>query len=270
MEDDDHLIILSTPAAALTAPPVPPVDTAAPLLPTSGAPDQFLPFFWYSYSVHKALNSQNDHPLSLQYSQVQVTLALQRLLNPRNMVSISYSDADNDSIGRHEGSALIRCLNAAVYTYWSNKRAVPFLGKFIDFIPHRRSISSANPNDESRAQDARPTREIIADEVTALKNQFTPGPSISQMENSLKEVEARIEAKLEGLRDNINTHTTHKIAESTTSNSSHQDLLLQQLQLLTNASAEYNRKMVGISSAIARGQDELPPARLPAPQPARK
>lgn len=203
--------------------------------------------------------------IPLQYSQIQVTQALQRLLSPRNVVSISYSDADNDSIGRHEGSALIRCLNAAVYTYWSNRRAVPLLGKFVDFVPHRRSIAGANPNEESYAHDACPIREVLADEITALKNQLPSGPSINQMEASLKEIEARIEARLVGLRDHINLHTTSTIEVAATANAARQEHLLRQMQLLTHASAEYNRKMMGISSALAHGQTELPPAHTTAP-----
>lgn len=86
----------------------------------------------------------------------------------------------------------------------------------------------------------------------------------------MKGVEARIEAKLKGLRDNINFHTTHKIAKATTSSISRQDLLLQQLQLLTDASAEYNNKIVGIYTALVQSQDELHPAHLPAPHPDRR
>lgn len=203
--------------------------------------------------------------IPLQYSQIQVTQALQRLISPRNIVSISYSNADSDSIGRHEGSALIRCLNAAVYTYWSNRRAVPLLGKFVDFVPHRRSIAGANPNEESSAHDARPMREVLADEITALTNQLPTGPSTDQLEASLKEVETRIEARLLGLRDHINLHTTTTIEVAATANSARQEHLLKQMQLLAHASAEYNRTMTGISSALAQGQSELPPAHTTIP-----
>lgn len=194
--------------------------------------------------------------IPLQYSQNQVTAALHRLMSPKNIISISYSDANTDAVGRHEGSALIRCLNAAVYTYWSNRRAVPFLGKFVDFIPHKRSIDGTNPNEASAAHDARPIREVLADEITALKNQLPIGPSVTQLEASLKEVESRIEARLVGLRDHINLHTTNTIEVAATANNTRQEHLLRQMQLLTHASAEYNKTMLGISSAIAEGQTE--------------
>jgi hypothetical protein len=147
------------------------------------------------------------------------------LIGASNILLVSYFDADNDSIGRHEGSALIKCLNAEVYTHWSHRKAVPFLGKFVDFVPHKRSIA---------------------------------GPSLSQLEASVKGVEGRIEAKLEGLRENINFHTTKTIDVAVTTSTSRQEHILRQLQLLTNASWEYNHKMLNISAAQVQGQDESP------------
>lgn len=189
--------------------------------------------------------------IPLQYSQSQVTLALHRLMGAKNMISISYSNADNDSIGRHEGTALIRCLNAAIYTYWSHRHAFPFLGKFVDFVPYRRSIAGSNPNEESKAHDTRPTREIISDKISAFKNELAPSPSLSQFEDSIKSVEGCLEKKLDGLRDTINSHTTKAIDVSSAANASRHAYILRQLQSLTRASQEYNNKIVGITSAIA-------------------
>lgn len=193
--------------------------------------------------------------LPLQYSQLQVTIAIHRLLGAKNVVSIRFTNADEDDLGRHEGSAVVSCLNAAVYTHWSKMMAVPLLGKLVDFVPHRRSLSGSNPNAAARAMDARPTRVTIADEVEALQNQTIAGPSLQQLETSFKEVEGRIEARLDGLRDCINLHTTATADSSTKASISRQDHLLRQLQHLTTASREYNRQMLGISSALIQGQD---------------
>jgi hypothetical protein len=200
--------------------------------------------------------------LPLQYSQLQVTIAIHRLLAAKNVVSIHYTNAEEDDMGRHEGSAIINCLNAAVYTHWSNKMVVPLLGKMVDFIPHRRSLAGANPSAASRAHDARPTREVIADEINALQNQTALAPSLQQLESSLKGVEDRIEARLNGLRETINLHTTATTDAAVTASMTRQDYLLRQLQELTTASQEYNRKMIGISSAIIQGQDPNPQATI--------
>lgn len=193
--------------------------------------------------------------LPLQYSQLQVTIAIHRLLGAKNVVTIHYTNADEDELGRHEGSAVINCLNAAAYTHWSNKMAVPLLGKLVDFTPHRRSLAGSNPNVAARAIDAPPTREIIADEIAALQNQTPSAPSLQQLESSFKEVEERIEAWLDGLRDSINFHTSATADIAIKASNSRHDHLLRQLQHLTTASREYNHQMLGISSAIIQGQD---------------
>lgn len=140
--------------------------------------------------------------------------------------------------------------------------AVPLLGKMVDFIPHRRSLAGSNPSAAARAHDARPTREIIADEVAALQNQAAPAPTLHQLESSLREVEERIEARLHRLRDNINQHTSATTEAASTASMTRQEHLLRQLQHLTTASQQYNRQMLGISSAIIQGQDPHPQASL--------
>lgn len=200
--------------------------------------------------------------IPLQYSQLQITVALHRLMGAKNITNVNYANADTDSLGRHDGSAIVRCMNAAVYTHWSNQMAVPLLGKFVDFIPHRRSLGGSHPTAAARAHDARPTREVIADELAAFQNQLPAVPSIQQLENSLRDAETRIDAKLAGLRDNINIHTTNTAATSTAATITRQDNLLRQLKLLTTASQEYSKQMIGISSAIIQGQDAHPMLRM--------
>lgn len=134
------------------------------------------------------------------------------------------------------------------------------LGKFVDFIPHKRSLAGSNPTAAARAHDTRPTREIIADEIAALQNQQPTAPSLQQLETSIHGVEARLDAKLDSLRDNINTHTTTITAASTAATTTRQDHLLQQLKQLTTASQAYNNQMLKITSVLIQGQDEHPPA----------
>lgn len=55
--------------------------------------------------------------LSVEYSQNQVTAALHKLLRPQNILTVTYNRAHDDSLGRHDGVATVRCLNSAVYTH---------------------------------------------------------------------------------------------------------------------------------------------------------
>lgn len=112
------------------------------------------------------------------YSQNQVTAALHKLLRPQNILTVSYNRAQDDSLGRHDGVATIRCLNSAVYTHWCNRCAVPLLGKLVDFFPHVKSLAGAHPTAAALAQDQRPTREVIAEALTAFKNDATPDPTL--------------------------------------------------------------------------------------------
>ena len=66
--------------------------------------------------------------LPLNIMQVQVTVAIHRLLEPKNVITVSFDRAQEDALGRHNGTTIIRCLNAVVYTHWCNRKVVPLLG----------------------------------------------------------------------------------------------------------------------------------------------
>ena len=87
------------------------------------------------------------------YSQNQVTAALHKLFRPQNILTITYNRAQDDSLGRHDGVATIRCLNSVVYTHWCNRRTVPLLGKLVDFFLHVKSLAGTHPTAAARAQD---------------------------------------------------------------------------------------------------------------------
>jgi hypothetical protein len=83
--------------------------------------------------------------LSIEFSQTQVTVALHRLLGAKNVLTVTYNRAQDDPLGRHDGMASIRCLNAAVYTHWCDRRAVPLLGKHVDFPCTLRALQALPP-----------------------------------------------------------------------------------------------------------------------------
>jgi hypothetical protein len=55
--------------------------------------------------------------LPMQQSQTQVTVAVHRLMGPRNVIAVTYNRAQDDTLGRHDGIATVHFLNSAVYTH---------------------------------------------------------------------------------------------------------------------------------------------------------
>ena len=89
--------------------------------------------------------------LPMDYSQNQVTAALHKLLRPQNILIVTYNRAHDDTLGCHDRIATIHCLNSAVYTHWCNRKAVPLLGKLVDFVPHIKSLAGTHPTATARA-----------------------------------------------------------------------------------------------------------------------
>jgi hypothetical protein len=117
-----------------------------------------------------------------------------------------------------------------------------------------------------------PTRETLADAITAMQNNSRPTPSLDDIDTAMCRVEERIEARLSALGNGItnhmtqatlsigteiNSHTTKTVEFSTNVQSTQHSHLVAQLRLLTNASEEYTRKMTGISSALLQGPPDL-------------
>jgi hypothetical protein len=139
------------------------------------------------------------HGLLVEFSQNQISVAIHHLIGTKNVMTVTFNKAQDDPLGRHDGLAQIRCLNAAVYTHWCDRRAVPLLGKQVDFTPHARSLSgSSPPAAEARAQsDNRPTRQIIADAITALKNKAPSSLTITELQHTIRDAEGRIKDHLQ-------------------------------------------------------------------------
>jgi hypothetical protein len=146
--------------------------------------------------------------LPIQHSQIQITAAVHRLLGARNIITITYNRAQSDEFGRHDGITTVRCLNSAVYTHWANRRSIPFLGKNVDFYPHRGSLAGASPSATARQHDSKLTRETLANAIIAMQNNSWPTPSLADLETTMQGVEERIEAYLSTLGNGITSHMT--------------------------------------------------------------
>ena len=149
-------------------------------------------------------------------------------------------------MGRHDGVATIRCLNSTVYIHWCNRKAVPLLGKLVDFSLHIKSLAGSHPTATARAQDSRPTREVIAEAITALKNESAADSTLHQITNTLHQVEHRLKSHITQASEDTNNHTTTQVAAAIAQQLHQYTAIRKQLQLLTFASSEYSKHMTNI------------------------
>ena len=132
-------------------------------------------------------------------------------------------------------------------------------------MPHVKSLAGTHPIPTARSQDNRPTREVIAEAITAFKNETPPTPSLHQLEASLQAVEGRLRTHITSVGVEVTNHTAQKLDASAAQAVAHHNHLVHQLQLLASASREYGNQMGGIFSALNHGPTDGPPATLGLP-----
>ena len=195
--------------------------------------------------------------LSLDTLQLQISVGLHKLMGSKNVLALTFNKGENDSLGRYDGIATIRCLNTAIYTHWCNRKAIPFLSKSIDFAPHARSLAGSHPVATTKQQDQRPTREVIVEAIIAFKNESVPTPILHQLIEVMQIVEGRIKNHLTDFGGNINIHTSSKIdhvaSTTTEQRQCHHTFLVHKFQLLTFAAQDYSTNMSGIFLALNYG-----------------
>lgn len=201
--------------------------------------------------------------LNTLYTQEHVTKALHTLLGGNNISTIHYNRAQADELGRHDGIATVCCTNTGAYTTWCSRRAIPLLGKLVDFTPHHRSINGDAPLEHTRAYDNRPTREILNDAIVALKNETPKGPSLQQIQKSMQDGVDSLQLRLHSLSTEVNIHTSLTIDAAASAQQQQHQHLLEQLRLLTTASSDYSRHMSGISHALLSDPMQQAPPRPP-------
>jgi hypothetical protein len=203
--------------------------------------------------------------LPIEFSQTQITVAIHHLLGAKNVVIVTFNRAEDDPLGRHDGMASIRCINAAVYTHWCDRHDVPLLGKQVDFTPHAKSFfGSSLPALVARNQlDSRPTWQIIEEAIMALKNENPTTPNMLDMEKTIRNAKGRIKDHIDAISSTINSHTMKKATEVQAVQQYQHTYLLQQLQVLSTISKEYSNHMSGISTALLQGPFRSPTTRPP-------
>lgn len=112
------------------------------------------------------------------------------------------------------------------------------MGKLIDFVPHAKSLKGSNPPSTATSHDQRSTREVIAEAITALKNETLATPTLSQFKDSIHDVEGRLKTHISNLRSTITTHTSDKFEYVVTQQQHQHSHFAQQLQLLTSATKD--------------------------------
>jgi hypothetical protein len=82
-------------------------------------------------------------------------------------------------------------------------------------------LADASPSATARQHDSHPTRETLADAITAIQNSSKPTPSLEDLEAAMQSVEERIEARLFALGNDISSHTTKTTASLGTEINNH-------------------------------------------------
>ena len=185
-------------------------------------------------------------------SKTLVTLALHKLLGTRNVLTISYSNAQGDPSDRHNGIAFLTCLNTQVYTMWCRRKAVEFLGHFIDFEPHFQSIDGSTPSHAARLLDSLPTRQLMADAITAISNSTTQPPALTEATfiAAITKVEQQMDQRLTALGEQINGHTSTQVQTASTTIIAHTAAVQHRINRLSTAFKEFSARVVGLTSAI--------------------
>ena len=101
--------------------------------------------------------------------QAAITKALKRLFGDENITGVFFGHQSNQEDGRQSGWCHIQCLNTAVYIKWL-RRSTYILGRRVDFIPHKGSIDSIEPNPTAIRLAHAPVREVIAQKAQAMSN----------------------------------------------------------------------------------------------------
>ena len=151
-----------------------------------------------------------------------------------------------------------------------------FLGHFIDFEPHFHSIDGSAPSKAARKLDDLPTRQQMADAITAISNSAAQRPATSDLlfTEAITKVERNMELRLTALGDQINQHTSTQVTAATTNVISHTNAVQHRILKLSQAFKEFSARIVGLTSALdtSMGELALPPPEsdtfLTAPSPA--
>ena len=120
----------------------------------------------------------------------------------------------------------------------------------VDFFPHAKSLAGSHPTATARAQDLRPTREVIAEAITAFKNDSAADSTLQQLTTTLHQVEHSLKSHISTTSESINVHTTNQVAAATAQQLTQHSIIRKQLQLMTSASKEYTKHMDTIFSAL--------------------
>jgi hypothetical protein len=112
--------------------------------------------------------------------------------------------------------ASVKCLNVAVYKHWCDQRAMPLLGKQVDFAPHAKSLSGSSlPAIATHNQlDNKPTRPIIEEAITTLKNESPRSSNFPDLAQIIRTAKGRIKEYIDALGSTINNHTSTKVDEA--------------------------------------------------------
>jgi hypothetical protein len=88
-------------------------------------------------------------------------------------------------------------------------------------VLYKCSLVGSAPNQAARHHNNRPARETLTEAITTLQNNIKQRPSLEGIQEVMKGIEQRIEAKITEIGFDINKHTSQTAASNNTSINDH-------------------------------------------------
>ena len=119
--------------------------------------------------------------------------ALKKYIGEKNVLNIFFKIEN----GKHVGSCNVQCLNAAVYKKFVKKNT-KFLGKYVEFTPHPKSLDGINaPSQEELTKlGFSDVNTALANTVEALENTPTKGLTRQEVKTMVEDETSKLRKEL--------------------------------------------------------------------------
>ena len=139
----------------------------------------------------------------------------------------------------------------------------------MDFVPHRGSIDSTDPNNTAIRLAHAPVREAIAEKVQAMTNAANPNPLVTErhFNKAIKDFQDQLEEKFGSLTTTINNHTDRRLETTTATIIHHTTHLQALLGTIAQEFQQSNTRMQGLVNGLAAAAPDIMQRSLPPPIP---
>ena len=199
-------------------------------------------------------------------TQTTISKVIKQTFGADNIFDISFGN--NNHTDKQAYWCHIQCLNAAVYMEWLHKSAY-ILGRRIDFIPHRGSIDSTDPNKTAIRLVQVLMREAIVDKIQAMNNATNSNMAFTEkyLTKTMKEFEDELDQKFGMPTTTNNNHMDLRFEASTATITHHTANLQAIFGTIVHKFQQSNLRMQGIINGLSAAAPETFQRTVPPPLP---